>query len=107
MTIEEKIKASLYPYTLPDASIEALVEDQDLDWEDDYVKDEHGLPCAKITIEALWQLVTLTKEQDSGSTQEYNVKLILDRIKRIAKNYDIPEEEAGVKPQNEDITDYW
>jgi len=107
MTIEEKIKASLYPYTLPDASIEALAEDQDLDWEDDYEKDENGLPCAKIVIEALWQLVTLKKEQDSGSTQEYDVKLLLDRIKRIAHKYDIPEEEAGLKPQNEDITAYW
>ena len=107
MTIEEKIKASLYPYTLPDASIEALVEDQDLDWEDDYEKDEHGLPCAKIIIDALWQLVTLKKEQDSGSTQEYDVKLLLDRIKRLARKYEIPDEEAGLQPKNEDITDCW
>lgn len=107
MTIEQAIKARLYPYTLPDTSIELLAENQGLDWEDDYDKDEHEAICAKMEIEALWQLITLSKEQDSGSSQEYDIKLLLERIKRVARKYNISDEEAGLVPQNEDITNWW
>lgn len=107
MTIEQAIKARLYPYTLPDTSIELLAENQGLDWEDDYDKDEHEAICAKIEIEALWQLVTLSKEQDSGSTQEYDPDMLMKRIRRVADMYGIEDEQASANPQNEDITNWW
>lgn len=107
MTIEQAIKARLYPYTLPDASIELMAENHGLDIEDDYSKDEHEITLARIEIEGLWQLITLSKEQDNGSTQEYNVKLIEKRIRRVAGLYGLDDELKGIMPQNEDMTAYW
>lgn len=105
MTLREAIKAKLYPYALPDASIELLMENQGLDMTDDYDRDEHELACAYVEVEALTMLITLTREQDGGSTQQYDVAAMERRMRRICAKYGIKDE--AYTPSVEDATDTW
>lgn len=103
MTYLEAIKAKMYPYELPEETLEFLLSEQGLESSGTYSKD-NKTPFMSGVIAALWQCVTLVKEKDNGSEIQYDVDALKDLIKRYSK--DIPEEEE-LKPQNRDMTEIW
>ena len=103
MTYLDAIKAKMYPYELPEETLEFLLDEQELTPSEVYSR-EKKTDLIKAVIAALWQCITLVKEKDNGSEVQYDVDALKDLIKQYSK--DIPEEEDA-KPQNIDKTEIW
>ena len=104
MTNLDAIKAKMFPYELPEDTLEFLLDEQGLTPSEAYNKEENKTDLIKAVISALWQCISLSKEKDNGSEIQYDVDALKDLIARYSK--DIPEEEA-VKPKNRDMTYIW
>ena len=96
----DAIKAKMFPYELPEDTLGFLLEEQDLNPSDEYVKDTNAEGLKKAVINALYQLLTLTKEKDNGSEMDYDPDAIKDLIKRY-------EGQDQLKPLNRDMTHIW
>ena len=92
MTNFEAYRAALSPYTLPKATIEFLMINQGLNGADTYTKDNEKTLYAAV-IDGLFQLITLEKEKDPGTENDYNTENIMLLINRYRKKYDIVAEE--------------
>lgn len=100
----EAIKNYILPYEVAEGKLELLLAEQGLQTDDNYdVSDPK--PMYRAVIEAFWHLITLKKEQDNGSTIEYDVDALKDLIDHYKKKLD--EEEESFTPKNVDITHYW
>lgn len=97
MTNLEAIKAKMFPYELPEDTLEFLLNEQELVPSDAYEATNRPL-LIKAVIEALYQLLSLVKEKDNGSEMQYDPDGIRDMIKRL---------EGPLKPQNRDMTHIW
>lgn len=107
MTNLEAARFHLLPYEVEDGKLELLLDEQGLQPNNDYNgRNKSNLKGVyKAVIDALYSLKTLKKEQDNGSTIEYDVDKIDDMINRYRKKIDEPKEED--KPKNIDITKWW
>lgn len=90
----------MFPYELPEETLEFLLVEQDLVSSGTYSKANHEA-LIKAVISALYQLITLVKEKDNGSEMQYDTDQILALIKRYEN------EDPTKKPQNRDVTHYW
>ena len=97
----EAIKAKMFPYELPEDTLEFLLDEQGLEPSEAYSRDSNHGPLIKAVIAALYQLITLVKEKDNGSEMQYDPDQILALIKRYEN------EDPTKKPQNRDMTHIW
>lgn len=104
MRIYDAIVSTLEPYVLSDNAIRLMALNHGLDSESEYIKDEHEEELAKIEIEGLYKVITLTKDSDAGTSQSYNIKGIEERIMHIRRKWGFVDDTC---PVNEDITDWW
>lgn len=100
MTNLDAIKAKMFPYELPEDTLEFLLLEQGLESSGDYVAGNHSALIGAV-IGALYQLITLVKEKDNGSEMQYDPDQILALIKRYEN------EDPTKKPQNRDMTPIW
>ena len=94
----EAIKAKMFPYELPEDTLEFLLDEQELEPSEAYGR-ENRKALIKAVVAALYQLLSLTKEKDNGSEMQYDPDGIRDMIKRY--------EGEAKKPQNRDMTHVW
>lgn len=99
----DAIRAKMFPYELPDETLEFLLDEQDLQASEEYDKDTDRELLIKAVIAALYQLISLSKEKDNGSEVQYNPDAIMQLIRRY-ENELKPVEKRGV---NRDMTHIW
>lgn len=105
MTLIEVLRAKMYPYELPDDTLNILLLEQGVeDVEDSYEVSEHKEILRKATLDGLYQVLTLKEESDNGSTLKYDVDAIKDRISHYTKPEEADEE---TKPLQIDKTPIW
>lgn len=94
MTNYDAIIGNLYPYDVDDNLILKACIDNDLIETDEYSMDmaEH---VARVSIDILSHLISLSSESDSGFSLSYNVDKLKERLCFIANKYGI----AGVAEQ--------
>ena len=89
------------PYALSDDKVDLLAMNEGIDdVTEEYDPAVHKAQLRKIELAALWQLITLEREEDNGSTQTYDTDMIAKRIAALE------EDDVTIVPQNEDITDW-
>lgn len=93
----------MFPYELPDETLEFLLDEQDLQASEEYNKDTDRELLMKAVIAALYQLISLSKEKDNGSEVQYNPDAIMQLIRRYEDELK-PVEKRGV---NRDMTHIW
>lgn len=93
----EALKAKMFPYELPEDTLEFVLDEQELEPSEAYVRENHGA-LIKAVVSALYQLLSLVKEKDNGSEMQYDPDGIRDLIKKY---------ENAQKPQNRDMTPIW
>lgn len=93
----------MFPYELPDETLEFLLDEQDLQASEEYDKDTDRELLIKAVIAALYQLISLSKEKDNGSEVQYNPDAIMQLIRRYEDELK-PVEKRGV---NRDMTHIW
>lgn len=105
MTLIEVLRNKMYPYELPEGTLELLLIEQGFeDASESFDLLEHGEAMRKANIEGLYQVITLTEESDNGSKLKYNVDAIKNRITHLQR----PEErEEETKPLQIDKTHIW
>lgn len=84
----EAIIGNLYPYDVDDNLIHKACIDNDILPSDEYSKDM-AEAVAKVSIDILSHLISLSSESDSGYSLSYNVDALKERILSIAKRYGI------------------
>lgn len=94
MTNLQAYRAAIRPYNLPKDSLEFLLLQQGLQLEDDF-DTENAKEFYSAVVDGLMMVITLTKEKDAGSENDYDTDKIMDRINFYRRKYDI-----------EDDTDY-
>lgn len=94
MTNKQAYKAALRPYVLPNDSIELVLLQHGFNMDEDYTPGSEQEFYSAV-IDGLYMLITLVKEKDSGSENQYDTDKIDDRIRAIRKKWDIedPDEE--------------
>ena len=108
MTVKDAIIAKIQPYTLPDSTIEVLALENGIeDVNGEYHPNSFKAAVARTVVAALKQLITLTREQDHGSTQTYDPERLQERINAISRSLPEEENEEDLQPKNEDITYLW
>lgn len=93
----------MFPYELPDETLEFLLDEQDLQASEEYDKDSDRELLMKAVIAALYQLVSLSKEKDNGSEVQYNPDAIMQLIRR----YEDELKPASRRGTNRDMTHIW
>jgi hypothetical protein len=93
----------MFPYELPDETLEFLLDEQDLQASSEYDKDTDRELLMKAVIAALYQLVSLSKEKDNGSEVQYNPDAIMQLIRR----YEDELKPASRRGTNRDMTHIW
>jgi hypothetical protein len=103
MNCIDAIRAKLYPYTLPDETLEFLLDEQDLQASEVYDKEEHRTLLLKATIAALKQLKSIKKEKDNGSEVDYDPA----SISALIREYEDELKPASSRYTNRDLTHRW
>lgn len=96
----DAIKAKMFPYELPEDTLEFLLMEQGLTSSGVYSSENHSA-LMNAVISALYQLITLVKEKDNGSEMQYDPDQILALIRRYEN------QDPTKKPQNRDMTPIW
>jgi hypothetical protein len=99
----DAIRAKMFPYELPDETLEFLLEEQDLQASEEYDSSSDRKSLMTAVISALYQLTTLAKEKDNGSEVQYHSDSIYALIRRYEDELK-PEERRGT---NRDMTHIW
>lgn len=99
----DAIRAKMFPYELPEETLEFLLDEQGLNASDEYDKETDRISLMRAVISALYQLITLSREKDNGSEVQYNADAINTLIRRY-ENELKPESRRGV---NRDMTHIW
>lgn len=99
----DAIRAKLYPYELPEDTLNLLLSEQGLEGSDDYLPLTNKFQLLQAVISALYQLVTLTKEKDNGSEVQYDV----DSIWVLINRYENESKPESKRSGNRDITHLW
>ena len=73
----------------------------------EYQPNSFKAAVARTVVAALKQLITLTREQDHGSTQTYDPERLQERINAISRSLPEEEKEEDLQPKNEDISYLW
>lgn len=85
MLIRDAIIGSLYPYDVDDSLILKACIDNDVSLDDTYSA-KHKEIVARVSIDVLVNLISLSSESDSGYSLSYNVDKLKERICSIAKS---------------------
>lgn len=88
MTNKQAYKAALRPYILPNDSIELILMQYGFDTTEEYETGNEKQFYSAV-IEGLIMLITLVKEKDAGSENQYDTDKIEDRINWLRKKWDI------------------
>ena len=93
----------MFPYELPEETLEFLLDEQGLNASDEYNKETDREKFISAVISALYQLITLSKEKDNGSEVQYSADAICALIKR----YENELKPASRRSSNRDMTHIW
>jgi hypothetical protein len=99
----DALRAKLFPYELPDETLEFLLDEQDLQASEAYDKDEYRTQLMKAVIAALYQVKSMKKEKDNGSEVDYDPAAIAALIRQ----YEDELKPASSRATNRDITHRW
>lgn len=83
------------PYALPKQTVELLLIEQGLDGDAEYMKDIDKKQFYTAVVDGLYKVITLEKEKDPGTENDYDTDKVKELINYYQKKYDI-----------EDPTDY-
>lgn len=103
MTLLGALQAKLFPYELPETTLELLLSEQELEPSGEYAPTKHKELLTKVVINALYQLVTLVKEKDNGSELQYDV----DSIWLLIRRYENELKPESLRMVNRDMTHIW
>lgn len=103
MNCIDAIRAKLYPYSLPDETLEFLLDEQDLQASEVYDKDEHKTSLIKAIIQALYQVKSMKKEKDNGSEVDYDP----EAISALILHYENELKPVSARSINRDLTHCW
>lgn len=100
MLIHDAIIGNLYPYDVDDNLILKACIDHDVAPEDEYSYEAKSV-VARVSIEILVNLISLSSESDSGYSLSYNVDKLKERICFIAKSNGFADvaDEYDIKPK--------
>lgn len=99
----DALRAKLYPYELPDETLELLLDEQDLQASEAYDKDEYKTQLIKAVIAALKQVKSTKKVKDNGSEIDYDPAT----ISALIRDYENELKPASARAINRDITYRW
>lgn len=106
MTNLDAIKAKMFPYEVPEETLEFLLDEQGLTSSAAYSRDANYHQLLRAIIQALYQLITLVKEKDNGSEIQYDPDAMQELIKRYSR--ELPDDENEIqRPQNRDMSEIW
>lgn len=89
MTIRQALAAAMSPYALPKQTVELLLIEQGFDGDAEYNRDIDRKTFYKAVVDGLWKVITLTKEKDPGTENDYDTDKVYDLIKKYCNEYDI------------------
>lgn len=100
MTNYEAIIGNLYPYDVDENLIQKACIDNNVSPEDSYAVEDREL-IARVSIDILYNLISLSSESDSGFSLSYNVDKLKERICYLAKRNGLADiaEEFESKPK--------
>ncbi len=106
MTNLQAFKAALRPYSLPKDSIELILTQYGFDTSDDYEAGNEKMFYTAV-IDGLTMLLSLKKEKDAGSENEYDTDKIAGRISTLRRRWGIDDQEEEDEIMFIDRTDEW
>lgn len=77
------------PYVLPKQTVELLLIEQGFDGDADYTRDIDKKEFYTAVVHGLYKVITLTKEKDPGTENNYDTDKVKDLIKAYCNEYDI------------------
>ena len=89
MTIRQALAAAMSPYVLPKQTVELLLIEQGFDGDADYTRDIDKKEFYTAVVHGLYKVITLTKEKDPGTENNYDTDKVKDLIKAYCNEYDI------------------
>lgn len=93
MTYKQAYRAAIRPYILPNDSVELVLLEHGFSLEDEYqVGNEQEFYSS--VIDGLLMLVSLEKEKDAGSENQYDTEQLEKRIRFLRRKWDIEDPEA-------------
>lgn len=104
MTNKQAYKAALRPYALANDTIELMLMQHGFDSGGDYVVGNEKEFYSAV-IDGLYMLITLVKEKDAGSENQYDTDKIEALIGHYRKKWDIDDESD--EAMFEDLTHEW
>lgn len=90
MTIRQAMAAAMSPYALPKATVELLLIDEGFDGDQPYYPqniDKKAFYTA--VVHGLFKVITLKKEKDPGTENDYDTDKLKDMIKAYCNEYEI------------------
>lgn len=108
MTILEAIIGSIYPYAVDEALILKTCIDNGLNEADDYSLAEKE-KVARVSIDILRNIISLSSESKDGSSLSYNADMLKERIYSIALSNGFTDIASEYKPHSSitDRTNMW
>lgn len=77
------------PYALPKQTVELLIIDQGLDGDAEYTRETDKRQFYTAVVNGLYKVISLTKEKDPGTENDYDTDKVYDLIKKYCKEYEI------------------
>ncbi len=110
MNYKQAFKAALRPYSLPNDSIELILTqngfEKEVEFGEDYQTGREQEFYAAV-IDGLSMLISLEKEKDAGSENDYDTDKIAQRITTLRRRWGIPDPEAEDEVMFIDRTEEW
>lgn len=88
MTNRQAYQAEIEPYRLSRNGVELILSKYGFSPESPYVYGDNTDDFYRAVIEGLTKFLTLTKEKDAGSENNYDIKMLQDRINGYQKKLD-------------------
>ena len=104
MTIRQALAAAMSPYALPKQTVELLLIEQGFDGDAEYTRDIDRKEFYTAVVHGLYKVITLTKEKDPGTENDYDTDKLKDLIKVYCNEYEI---EDPLDYEFIDRTDEW
>ena len=92
------------PYALPKQTVELLLIEQGFDGDAEYTRDIDRKEFYTAVVHGLYKVITLTKEKDPGTENDYDTDKLKDLIKAYCNEYEI---EDPLDYEFIDRTDEW
>lgn len=89
MTIRQALAAAMSPYALPKATVELLLIEQGFDGDAEYTRGIDRRAFYQAVVNGLYHVITLKKEKDPGTENDYDIDKVHDLIKKYCNEYEL------------------